>query len=354
MKVLHVISGTTAQAGIPTAMLDHVFALRERGVEQIVLCRRYAEFLETLREAGISVRTFDYNKWNKWFVDLVTRRNIRRMVKSDAVDVIHCWSEKSATFIPHPCEVPSLGWDVGFGGHDLKRKAVCDYYTGVNPGIVEKIKEQTGRSDCVFLGHAFGTLQQDTPLSREEFGIPDDKPVILMLARMHREKGVDILLSAALKVNAFLLLAGTGPELETYRALAKDLGLESRVCFAGWRKDRSSLLELADILAVPSRTDPCPAVMSQAWQKGVPLVASNADGLGDYIRHGENGMLSEIDDVDGLAKNLKTVLEDDTLQLRLIAEGKHTYETEFSKEVVIDNLLRIYEEIIRRGVVKNK
>ena len=354
MKILHVISGTTAQAGIPTAMLDHVLALRERDVEQVVLCRLYADFLEPLRDAGIPLRTFDYNKWNKWFVDLATRKNIRRMVNSDAIDVIHCWGEKSATFVPRTAGVPSLGWDVGFGGYDLKREAVCDYYMGVNHGIVEEIREQTGRPDCVFLGHAFGDLKEEPPLSREEFGIPEGRPVILMLARMHQEKGVDMLLYAALKVDAFLLLAGTGPELETYRALARNLGVESRVCFTGWRSERSSLLELADILAVPSRIDPCPAVMSQAWQKSVPLVASNADGLGEYIQHGVNGMSSNIEDVDGLARNLRVVLEDADLRKRLIAGGTHTYKTQFSKKVVIDNLLKIYEEIVRRGVIENK
>ena len=354
MKILHVISGTASHSGVPTAMLDHIFALQERGVEQIILCRLYADFLELLLDAGIPVKTFDYNKWNKWFIDFATRRNIRHMVKSDAVDVIHCWSEKPATFLPRNVGIPSLGWDIGFGGYDLNREAVCDYYMGVNSEIIKKIIEETGRPDCVFLGHAFGTLHQGTPISRDEFGIPDGKPVILMLARMHREKGVDVLLRASVEVEAFLLIAGDGEELENYRVLAKNLGLESRVCFAGWRSDRSALLELADILVVPSRRDPCPAVMSQAWQKGVPLVASNADGLGEYIQHGANGMLSEIDDVEGLTKNLNAVLQDTDLRKRLIAGGARTYKTQFSKEVVIDNLLNIYEEIIRRGVIKNK
>lgn len=354
MKILHVISGTTGQSGVPIAMLDHIFALQERGVEQVVLCRIHADFRKLLLDARIPVRTFDYNKWNKWFMDFGTRRKIRHIVKYDAIDVIHCWSEKPATFLPHNPGAPSLGWDIGFGGFDLNREAFCDYYTGVNSKVIKRIKEQTGRPDCVFLGHAFGTLQQDTPLSREEFGIPKDKPVILMLARMHREKGVDVLLRASVEVDAFLLLAGDGEELENYRNLACNLGIESRVCFTGWRSDRSALLDLADILAVPSRTDPCPAVMSQAWQKGVPLVASNADGLGEYIRHGENGMLSDIEDVDGLTRNLNAVLEDTDLRNRLIAGGAHTYKTEFSKDVVIDNLLKIYEKIIRRGVVKNK
>lgn len=377
MKILHVTADMNSRSGIPTAMLDHIYALNEKGVEQIVACHFYADFLEPLREIGIPVKTFDFNKQSspltqvavqsnarriiefcakatKWFARRIIRRNVRRIIESNNPDIIHCWGEKAATFIPRRCRVPSLGWDVGFGNYDLKRDAVCDYYTGVNPEITEKIKEWIGRPDCVFLGHAFGALREEPPLSREEFGIPDGKPVILMLARMHRQKGVDILLRASVNLDAYLLLAGDGPEIEDYRALARDLGLESRVFFTGWRSERASLLELADILAVPSRQDPCPAVMSEAWQKGIPLVASNVNGLGDYIQHGVNGMSSDIDDVDGLARNLRTVLKDNDLRKRLIAGGTHTHNAEFSKEVVIDNLLKIYAEIIRRGVVKNK
>ena len=159
-----------------------------------------------------------------------------------------------------------------------------------------------------------------------------------------------MLLYAALKTDVFLLLAGDGPELDTYRALGRDLGLETRVCFTSWRNDRSALMDLADVLVAPSRSEGCPAVMSEAWFKGVPLVATRARGFREYVKHGVNGMLSEIDDVDGLAKNLRVVLEDDALRSRLIAGGKQTYETQFSKEIVLSKLLRTYEEVIHRGM----
>ena len=350
MKILHVITDSNTHEGISVAALDHISALRERGVEQSVVCRPHDDFLRSLREIEIPVETFDYNKWNKYFVQLATRRRVRRKIKSYAPDVVHCWHERAATFIPKDSGVVSLGWDFGFGDYNLRRDAVCDYYMATRREFVERLREQTGRPDCVFYAHAFGTLPDDAPISREEFGIPEDKPVILMLTRMIPRKGVDILLYAALKVDAFVLLAGDGPELDAYRALARDLGLESRVCFAGWRQDRSALLDLADILAVPSRDDSAPAVMPQAWGRGVPLIASNIYGLREHIEHGVNGMLCEVEDVDGLAKNLQMVLEDAGLRERLVAGGTKTYEAKFSKQAVINNLLNTYEEIIRRGI----
>ena len=343
MKILHLIAGA-AHGGAETFAIDAILALKERGVEQFVLCRPHDNFLRPLSEAGIPYKTLSFSRWKKWY----EREVIRRKIKSYTPDLVHCWMTRPAEFMPKGCGIPVLGWS----GSDFKIKyfTACDYFMAITREIFETLKGQTGHPDRVFLCHTFGTLKDDPPLSRDEFGIPEKKPVILLLARMHPVKGVDTLLYAALKVDAFLLLAGTGPELETYRSLAKDLGLDSRVCFTGWRNDRSALLDLADILVLPSRGDAFGTVMAEAWYKGVPVVATKADGPRQYIDHGVNGMLSEIDDVDGLAKNLRVVLEDEALRSRLIAEGTRTYETLFSREVVVSKLLQTYEEIIQRGI----
>lgn len=350
MKILHISSDIDVRNGIETATMDTILALHELGVKQFVVCRPNDDFLRPLCKVDIPFEVFDFNKWNKWFAQRRTHQRILRIIKSYTPDILHCWGERSATFIPKGSGVVSLGWDFGYGLYNLKYDAVCDYYIGTRHEFIERLEELTKRPDCVFQGHIFGDLPEDAPLSREEFGIPDDKPVILMLARMNPVKGVDVLLRASVELNAFLLLAGTGPEMENYQKLARDLAIESRVHFIGWRNDRAALLDLSDVLAIPSRRDSAPAVMSQAWYKGVPLVASNINGLREHIEHGVNGMLSDIDDVDGLAKNLRAVLEDANLRERLIAGGTHAYKTQFSKEVVINNLLEIYREIIRRGV----
>ena len=333
-----------AHGGAETFSMDAVIALHERRVGQFVLCRRHEIFLGPLRDAGIPFETLTFARWKKRHEQEI----IRRGVASYSPDLIHCWMTRTAEFMPKGTGVPVLGWS----GGDFKMKyfGACDYYMGITSKIFEALKEQTGRPDRVFLGHTFGTLPDDVPLSRLEFNIPEGMPVILMLTRMHQIKGVDLLLHAALELNAFLLLVGDGPELENYRDLARKLGIESRVCFTGWRNNRSALLELADVLAFPSRGDSFGTVMVEAWSKNVPVVAARADGPSQYIEHGVNGMLSEIGDVDGLERNLRAVLEDADLRERLIVEGVRTYEATFSRDVVVSKLVATYEEIIRRGV----
>lgn len=343
MKILHLVSGSP-HSGEETFAIDVIRCLRERNVEQFVLCRPHDIFLDGLRSAAVPYEKFTFAKWQKWLQNGV----VQRKIKSYAPNVIHCWTRRTATFISRDSKVPTLGW-YPFNPK-MRRAAACDFYLGVTRKQVAIIEELMGRSDRVFLITPFGKLVDDAPLSREEFGIPSDKPIILMLARMQQVKGVDILLRACVNLDVFLLLAGDGPELQNYRKLAQNLGIESRVCFTGWRTDRSALLDIADILAVPSRFEPSGTVMTEAWCKGVPVVAAKAEGPRLYIKHSVNGMLSDIDDIEGLAKNLRAVLEDRVLRSRLIAEGRRIYETQFSEEIVISKLLQTYEQIIHRGV----
>ena len=352
MRILHLVYSSSYEiGGVEIFSVDVMRALHERGVEQFVFCREQPHIFKRLHQGGIPHEFMDFVRWKKWF----NHRRVRNKIKSYAPDIVHCWQPRAAIYMPGNTGVPALGWFASlYDPTKMKHYITCDYYMGVSHEIADYIVRQSGHPDRTFVGHTFGTLDEDLPLSREEFGIPDGKPVILMLARMRTVKGVDVLLRAAVDLadlDAFLLLVGDGVGMEKYQKLARDLGIGPRVCFAGWRTDRSALLDLADILAAPSRNEGCPAVMSEAWFKGVPLVATRAAGFREYVRHGENGMLSDIDDVDGLAMNLRAVLEDDALRSRLIAGGTHTYETQFSKEVVISNLLKAYEEISRRGVV---
>ena len=79
------------------------------------------------------------------------------------------------------------------------------------------------------------------PLRRADFDTPDDVPLILALGRLHPVKGFDVLLRALVDVpNAYLWLAGEGPLKDGLQRQMRELGLESRVRFLGWRTDASA------------------------------------------------------------------------------------------------------------------
>ena len=114
-----------------------------------------------------------------------------------------------------------------------------------------------------------------------------------------RKKGLDVLLEALVTVpDAYLWIAGSGPMEKQLKQQTKDLKLEERVRFLGWRNDQADLLATADVIAFPSRYEPFGAVVIEAWAGKKPLVTARAKGPAAYVRHEENGLIVDIDDVD--------------------------------------------------------
>ena len=255
---------------------------------------------------------------------------------------------RAASFVPANTPVPVLGW---FGGYyDLKRYRAVDFYMGVTKDIARHIVEKSDQPDRTFLVHTFGTLEPAPAVRRDALSTPEDAPLVLLLSRMHRKKGIDTLLYAAEKLpGVYFWLAGDGPELDTYKHLCTELGLDDRVRFLGWRNDRAALLAAADICVLPSRYEPFGTVMAEAWHAGVPLVAAKAAGPAAYIEHGQNGLLCEIDAPEDLAHKIKMVLDDSALRQTLIKNGHTTCETNFSREATVASLLKAYAAMINAG-----
>jgi len=342
LNICHIIAGA-GTGGAETFCLDMVKALHERGIKQTVISRPHQHVVSAFAERGITHYPMGFQRWWKY----PQQRKIRSIIRAETPDLVHCWMNRASSFVPSGLSQPVLGW---FGGYyDLKNYRNCNFYMGVTRDIVRHIGEASGKPDRAYLGHTFGTLAADPPVRRSDFGLPENKPLVLLLSRMHWKKGVDLLLEAAAQLpDMVFLMAGDGPDLEKYQRQANQLGVADRVCFAGWRHDRAALLNIADICVLPSRYEPFGTVIAEAWFAGVPLVATRADGAKQYVTHEKDGLLSDIDDLDMLVDNLGRLAIDPALGNRLIKHGKQTYEELFERESVTSRLITNYEDMIAR------
>lgn len=343
IKILHLIAGAPC-GGAETFCLDAIKSLHGQGLSQHVICRPHPHVLAALQSRNIPYDIITFSRFRKpW-----EQAKIRRILRQSRPDLVHCWMNRAASFIPRGTEPPVLGW---FGGYyKLKNYRNCDFYMGVTRGIVRHIIQKSGKPHRSFLVHTFGTLEECMPVTRADFNIPDDAKTVLLLSRMHRKKGIDTLLHAARQVkNAHFLLAGDGPDTDRYKKLAQRLNLQDRVHFLGWRNDRAALLKIADVCVLPSRYEPYGTVIAEAWYAGIPLVATRAAGAKEYVTHNLDGLLCDIDDCDALATQIDTALHDRATRERLVMNGCRTYERFFSKAVVTKALVQSYHAIIRAG-----
>lgn len=137
----------------------------------------------------------------------------------------------------------------------------------------------------------------------------DDGPVrVLAVGRLAPEKGLDTLVQATDGLPVEVVLAGTGPEEERLRRLGGE-----RVRFLG-QVDRDALPQVyadADILALPSTSDPWGMSLNEAALAGLPLVSTTAAGAAwELIEDGVNGFRVPPDDAAGLRAALGRLVED--------------------------------------------
>jgi glycosyltransferase involved in cell wall biosynthesis len=139
---------------------------------------------------------------------------------------------------------------------------------------------------------------------------PHEGPVrLLAVGRLAREKGIDVLLRAADGLPVEIALAGVGPEEGRLRQLA---GPNVRFLGQVPRDDLPAVFAAADILVLPSRSEPWGMVLNEAALAGLPLVATSAAGAAhELVEDGANGFVVPPDDVGALREALQRLVDDE-------------------------------------------
>ncbi len=122
---------------------------------------------------------------------------------------------------------------------------------------------------------------------------------------------------------AHLTIAGSGPEEQLLRQLAKELGLGDKVRFAG-RLDRDAMAALyrsADIMLNPSLADNMPNSVLEALASGVPVVTTNVGGVPYIVQDGVTALLVPPADPSAMAAACMKILQSDDLWRRLSDAG---------------------------------
>jgi len=193
-------------------------------------------------------------------------------------------------------------------------------------------------------------FRPDTPLRRADLGLPDDAPVVGVVAGLRPEKAHDTFLRAAAVVrdrlpSARFVLIGDGPERERLAGLTGALGLESRVHFLGRRDDVADLLPLLDLSVLPSRSEAFPLAILEAMAAGRPVVASEVGSIPDMVVPEETGLLVPPDDVGRLADAIARLLADPGLARRMGEAGREQVQR-FDVRRMVREVEDLFDELL--------
>lgn len=184
---------------------------------------------------------------------------------------------------------------------------------------------------------------------RSSLGIEQGRPVMLMAGRMHPIKGHRAMLRMMPAIlqrcpDAFLLVAGDGPERSACESIVQELRLERTVRFLGQRRDIPDLLKACDMVVVPSESEGFCMAAVEASAVERPTVAFDCGGVSDVITHGSTGLLVPAGASDAFADAAAAMLLDADRRA-LYGRNASASAARFGLDRHVRQLLDVYDEL---------
>jgi N-acetyl-alpha-D-glucosaminyl L-malate synthase BshA len=182
---------------------------------------------------------------------------------------------------------------------------------------------------------------------REEYA-PNGTPMLIHISNFRPVKRVMDVMEIYKRVNelkpSILIMVGDGPDRSKAEQFARDNQLND-VVFVGNVKNPMELLSAADVMLLPSESESFGLAALEAMASGVPVVSSNAGGLPELNRHGVSGLMSNVGDVEEMAKQVFYLIEKEERLLKFKDQAKERANA-FSLEAVLPLYEKLYDKVL--------
>ena len=178
--------------------------------------------------------------------------------------------------------------------------------------------------------------------------VEDDKPCVVMLGRLWRQKNPECFVNAAIALldsgqQAHFFLVGDGECHNALQQRIRDASYSQSIKLLGWRNDIVELLRCMDVFVLPSRWEGMPLAILEAQASGLPVVATDIPGNRDLVADGEDGYLFPSEDANQLATKLKRLLDNKELRSAFGATAREKVQLHYRIEKRVEQIAEIYE-----------
>lgn len=366
-RILFVIT-STGTGGSESMLRELVLGLdRERFTPSVCSLRTPGHVADELAAAGNTVFTLGLPD-KPGVTDLASGVfRLARQLDEHRVDVVQSFLYRANFMSPLAARLSSAGPVVVSGHRSLAplqgRVAVASarLIQRLADGVVansEAVRDylvanegaRRGRVEVIYNGvdlERFGG--QDRSALRAELGWAPEDLVIGAVGRLEPVKGYDHLLQAVARLATSgrpmkLAFAGDGTQREPLAALARQLGIEGRVLFLGFRKDVAALYGAFDVFVLSSLREGFPNVVIEAMASGCPVVATRVGGVAEIVVDGQSGLVVEPASAESLTGALQALADDEALRHALAAGGRRRVEERFA----LARSIRAHEQLYER------
>ena len=193
-------------------------------------------------------------------------------------------------------------------------------------------------------GEKYDTSHEEC--TRGSIALPEEK-IITHVSNFRPVKRTDDVIKVFYQVQkelpAKLLMVGDGPERLKAELLAQELGIDDKVLFLGFSNEVAKILCYSDVFLLPSETESFGLAALEAMAANTAVISTNTGGLPEVNIHNKTGYLSDLGDVDDMAKNTIQLLKNENLLEQIKANAK-----KHIKRFSLDTVLEQYEEIYKK------
>ena len=361
LKTLHIETGRHLYGGaLQVASL--VRGLQSRGHRAVVLCPRGSGVEKELSaDAPVVGVPFAGD------ADLLFVARAVRAIRAEKPDVVHLHSRRGADIFggaaARICRVPAVVLSrrvddpISLGIlNRLRFGPLCDRVIAISDGIRgELLRAGVPAPKVEMVRSCVDVCQYRAPRDRrwfgEEFGVPPDAAVVGVIAQLIERKGHDYLLRAMPAIlrrfpECRTVFFGQGPRRAQLEESARELEVEDRIVFAGFRPDLPRVLPNLDLVVHPATMEGLGVSLLQTAAAGVPIVASAVGGIPEIVIDGETGLLVPPRDSDAIAAAAVRVLEDRESADRMARAAAAHVESAFGVDQMVEGNLRVYLETL--------
>jgi len=259
------------------------------------------------------------------------------------------------------------GTDITLVGKDSSYEPVVTFAINQSDGVTavsESLRLETYENlqikNEVKVIHNFIDLSRFVKQPKDHFRkaiAPNGERLVVHTSNFRKVKRVQDVVKVFAKlrseVSSKLLLIGDGPERHNIEELCRELGLCDDIRFLGKQDMIEEVLSICDLFIMPSETESFGLAALEAMACQVPVISSNAGGMPELNVNGVTGFMSNVGDIDDMAKNAIHILSND----ETLAKFKHNAlarAKEFDINVILPRYEEYYLEVIETAKAKNQ
>ncbi len=358
MKVLQLLPSLHV-GGVERGVVDLARAMKKRG-EHAVVVSSGGELVAELQKIGVPHYALPVHKKNLTTLAMVPK--LVEIIQRERIDIVHGRSRVPAWagwLAARKAGVPFVTTCHGYyKAHPLSRvmgwgKKVI----AISRVIARHMIDDFGVSpDRIRLVHRGVDLSQfpARPAKRDRSG-----PLrIVNVGRLSPIKGQVEFLKSVHKMKSrleqpfeVLLIGSEGKGKTKYTELLqktiKQLELESCVQMLGTRRDIAELIASSDLLVLSTLVpEAFGRVIIEAGAVGTPVLTTKLGGILDIIDHGQNGLLVEPGDIEGMASGMMEILNNPDRAAEMAANLRAKVEREFTLDQMVEKTLQVYREAL--------